>query len=361
MIRMKLMNDMKLFVNKVEEQLNTMYNLEGDSRFSRKTSPTEFEKLVVDASKIVIDRQKIKCTIDYTEGGHAFPDIVYQFNDSVSYGIEVKSSTQAKASKKSWTTLGNSILGSTRVDVKDLFIIFIKVGDNGCFIKSARYEDVVSDVAVTHSPRYKLDLNQAPDESFFSKSGIAYSDMVASEDPIGLVTDYFKEQDMTAWWVAESTPAIIKNWNELDSKEQDEILAKSFILFPEIIYSNSRDKYRRLSKWLVAEYSVVDSSLRDKFTAGGKVNLSFGEKSFEKMPKIFGTLNNLILLFSKELENVPSEELKEYWEFFNFQDDTYKNRLKFWKSKLLKELKKDPRKSTYIDCMNNILFKIDRP
>ncbi|MGI6545542.1 MAG: hypothetical protein ACOX2M_03755 [Fastidiosipilaceae bacterium] len=349
------------FVNSITRQLEKMYIVENDSRFSRKTTPTDFEKLVVEASKIVIQSENIKCKIDYTEGGHAFPDIVFTFGDKKSYGIEVKTSTQANASETSWITLGNSILGTTRVDVDDLYIIFIKVGDNGCFIKGARYEDSVSDVAVTHSPRYKLDLNQSADQSFFSKSGISYDEMKKSENPIGLVTDYFKDKGLTAWWIAESTPAIIKNWNELSLDEKDEILSKSLILFPEIIYSQSSEKYKRLSKWLVANYSVVDSSLRDRFSAGGRATLTINGKVFSDLPKIFETFHNLSEQFILEIKNVSSEDLEEFWNSYNLQNDTLDNRLIYWKDVVAHGFCNDSKRDIYLKFLTMVLSKVYRP
>ena len=349
------------FVSSITHQLEKMHIIENDSRFSRKTTPTDFEKLVVEASKIVMQTEKIECKIDYTEGGHAFPDIVFTFGDEKSYGIEVKSSTQANASETSWIILGNSILGTTRVDVDDLYIVFIKVGDNGCFIKSARYEDSVSDVAVTHSPRYKLDLNQSADQSFFSKSGISYDEMKKSENPIGLVTDYFKDKGLTAWWIAESTPAVIKNWNELNLDEKKEILSKSLILFPEIIYSRSSEKYKRLSKWLVANYSVVDSSLRDKFTAGGRSTLTVNGKIFSDLPKIFETFQNLSEQFMLEIKNVSSEDLEEFWNSYNLQNDTLDNRLTHWIDVVAHGFSNDSKGDTYIKFINNVLSEVYRP
>lgn len=344
-----------IFVQKVSEQLEIMYTEDCEGKFSRKTSPTEFEKLVVEASEIVLSNENTSCRIDYTEGGHAFPDIVYHFQDG-SYGIEVKSSTQANASPTSWTILGNSILGSTRVEVDDLYIIYIKVGNNGCFIKSARYEDSVSDVAVTHSPRYKLDLNQSSNQSFFSKSGISYDEIKHSDNPIELVTEYFKNQGMTAWWIAESTPAVIKTWNELSSDDKEEILAKSFLFFPEIIYSKASDKYKNLSKWLVANYSVVDSSLRDKYTAGGRLDITTETETFKNMPRIFDTFNTLSFKFLDSLKNASFEELEEYWDSYNPQNDTFENRLSFWKNAISDGF--DGNQSIEYKCINTILNKI---
>ena len=139
--------------------------------------------------------------------------------------------------------------------------MFIKVNKNGCFIKSARYEDSVSDVVVTHSPRYKLDLAQDPESSFFHKSGIKYNEIKSSSNPIGLVTEYFRQQGLTAWWIAESTPAAIKTWEEVELSERKTsyLCHLSYFLnsFIRPVQKNISD-----SQSGGANYSIVDSSSR---------------------------------------------------------------------------------------------------
>ncbi len=347
------------FVQKIEERLKTMSEQQND-RFTRKTSPTEFERLVIEASKAVIDEEQYDCVIDYTEGGHIFPDIIYTFDNEVKFGIEVKSSTNENVPSDSWSILGNSILGSTRVDVEDLYIVFIKVNKKGCFVKSARYEDSVSDVVVTHSPRYKINLGQNPEESFFSKSGISYSSIKSSKDPIGLVTDYFRRQGHTAWWIAESTPAIIRIWEELNSDERKEILATAFILFPELISSTGSRKYKRLTKWLVANFSIVDSSLRDKFSAGGKVDLIIDGVCFDKMPRVMENL----FLHSEEirtkLNEVSLDEIQLYWDAYIPESDTLGERMNYWYSSISGELSADD-KDKQLAFLYKLFPEISRP
>ena len=177
---MKRMNkeEFKEFVSQIQILLENMSKTQS-KRFSIKTSPTDFEKLVVEASEILIREKGYHCTIDYTEGGHSFPDIVYNFSNK-KYGIEVKSSISVNTPNNACAILGNSILGTTRIDVDDIYIMFIKINKNGCFMKHGRYEDSISDVVVTHSPRYKINLAQEPEDSFFAKSGISYEEMKSS-------------------------------------------------------------------------------------------------------------------------------------------------------------------------------------
>jgi len=352
--------DFNIFVKTVVQQLLDMYENKNDARFSKKTSPTEFEKLVVEASKMVIEKNGYACSIDYVEGGHAFPDIVYNFGDS-KYGIEVKSSTNANSPDNSWTVLGNSILGSTRIDVDDTHIVYIKVNKNGCFINHARYEDSVSDVVVTHSPRYKINLAQSPEESFFARSGISYKKIKESDDPIGLVTSYFREQGETAWWIAESTPATIRTWNEIDEVTKKEILSKAYLLFPELIYSSGSTKYKRLAKWLVANYSIVDSSLRDRFTAGGRIDLKIGNVEYARLPRIYETFRNIVEDFKKQVIEMPIEELNKYWTAYSSEVDDCSARINYWLDIVNSHLAKNKQSETEIDYLNALIAKINWP
>lgn len=329
--------EFKEFVNQLQVVIESMSRTQSE-RINCKTTPTDFEKLVVEASKILLKEKGYQCKINYTEGGHSFPDIVYNFCGNGIYGIEVKSSINLNSSDNSWIILGNSILGTTRIDVDDLYILFIKVNKNGCFIKHARYEDSISDVVVTHSPRYKINLVQEPKASFFAKSGISYGEMNSSEDPIGLVTEYFRKQGQTAWWIAESTPAIIKTWEEVIEEERKTIFAKAFVLFPELISSKGAKKYKRLSKWLAANYSIVDSSLRDRFTAGGRVDLTVGGKSFKNMPRIYESFQLHIDQFYSSIKETSLEELRLYWETYIPQSDNTIERLDFWFHSIRKHL-----------------------
>ncbi|HDQ15873.1 MAG TPA: hypothetical protein ENN45_02320, partial [Bacteroidetes bacterium] len=78
-------------------------------------------------------------------GGQKFPDIVAKKY----YGVEVKTTTQ-----NHWKTTGNSVLETTRVDdVERIFMLFAKLASPIEF-RCRPYEECLSEVVVTHSPRY---------------------------------------------------------------------------------------------------------------------------------------------------------------------------------------------------------------
>ncbi|MGM9601805.1 MAG: hypothetical protein ACI3W5_09555 [Faecousia sp.] len=266
----------------------------------------DFEECVVEAIATVINQMGIDAKIRYTKGGHAFPDIVIEFSDGSKYGIEVKSSTSSTS--KNWKINGNSVLGSTKEDVIDTYIVFGKTAIGNQGFRCKRYEDAIANVAVTHSPRYAIDMEIANNETFFAKSGLTYKQISESEDPIGQITAYFRSQGQKAWWLAESTPAAIRMFSDLEGEEQLKLLGYCFAHFPEVFSSRS-NKFSRCAMWLVAEHSIVSSSLRDNFSAGGR----FEYLDFGRIPRIYKTLEDCREYVLQALDDATVEELYEDW------------------------------------------------
>ena len=343
------------FVGYVENELK-QYLSDVDS----KTSPTDVEVLVKDAIIQVCKTLKIECQVEYVEGGHSFPDIVCRFSETSALGIEVKSSIQPKNNNNRWTILGNSILGSTRVDVDDTYIVFVKLNKNGTFIKCKRYEDSVADIVVTHSPRYKIDLMQNSCESFFNRSGISYNELKVAKNPIGLITNYFKREGLSAWWLAESSPAVIRTWDEIDDGLRVEIISKAFILFPEL-FGSSSIKYKRLAKWLVTNYSITDTSLRDRFSAGGKVKKRVNFSDI-LMPQIIHRVEEYKDNILYWLDILSLDELAETWENQKvLQAKTTEDKINFWLNMVGKELINLDNGINMGVYLQNLFCKINRP
>lgn len=292
-------------------------------RISNCKNGEDFEVCVVDAVHITLEKENIAATVHYTPGGHAFPDIVIEFPSGDRYGIEVKSSSSSTS--KSWKINGNSVLGSTKENVIDTYIIFGKtaIGNQGFRFK--RYEEAVANVAVTHSPRYTIDMDITPEETFFAKCGYSYQQISESSDPIGLITSYFKSQGQRAWWLSESTPAAIRMFSDLSVKERDMLIGYCFAHFPEV-FSASANKFSRCAMWLVTEQSVVSSSLRDNFSAGGR----FEYLQFGSIPRIFDTLIKCREYVIKALHDASVEELCEDWEVKFEPHYATLNKVKMW-------------------------------
>ena len=274
-------------------------------------SGEDFEVCVRDAVATVLAEMGITATIHYEQGSHVFPDIVVEFASGEKYGIEVKSST---STGRGWKINGNSVLGSTKEDVVDTYVMFGKTTRGHQAFRCKRYEDCVADVAVTHSPRYRIDMDLAPGTTFFDKSGLSYQQISDAEKPIDLITDYFRSQGQHAWWLSESSPAAIRMFSDLPKEEQQRLLGYCFAHFPEV-FSNKTNKFSRCAMWLAAEHSIVSSSLRDNFSAGGRVTMTFGERTIERVPRIFDTLRSCKRYVVAALMEASAEDLRNDWEY----------------------------------------------
>lgn len=314
------------FVEKVCQVLEAMSRTD-PHRIAACKSGEDFEVCVVDGVHTVLAKYKITASVHYTPGSHAFPDIVIEFSDGDKYGIEVKSSSSA--SSKSWRINGNSILGSTREDVIDTYILFGKTAMGNQSFRFRRYEEAVSNVAVTHSPRYAIDMDISPSETFFAKSGLSYKQISEDENPIGLITSYFKSQGQRTWWLAESTPAAIRIFSDISDADQSEILGYCFAHFPEV-FSNSSQKFHRSAMWMITDRSVVSPSLRDSFSAGGRLDMNLNGVSYENLPQIFNNLRNHRIAFTHALECASADELREDWNYTGRFQDVLTAKLTAW-------------------------------
>ena len=169
--------------------------------------------------------------------GQRFPDIVAGQH----FGVEVKSTKENK-----WVSTGSSIVESTRVDdVGSIYMLFGKLGGIPAEFRCKPYQNCLYDIAVTHSPRYLIDMNVSPENTIFSKMGVDYDEFRLSENQIDTVRNYYK--------------------NKMKEREQK---AEMLLLFPEEICGS---QYDNAALWLCVRHSVINTHFRDLFSAGGQV------------------------------------------------------------------------------------------
>lgn len=245
-------------------------------------------------------------------GGQKFPDIIAKKY----YGIEVKTTTQ-----NHWKTTGNSVLETTRVDdVERIFMLFAKLASPIEF-RCRPYEEVLSEVVVTHSPRYLIDMNLEQGKTIFDKINMPYDTLRKKENPIKPIVDYYKNKlkpGEELWWMdaennAKASNIVIRIWSNLSLKEKQHLKNRAMVYFPEL-FGNSSDKFARLAIWLVTREAVVCPNVRDLFTAGGKNDYVIGKKIYPKVPRIFLNLFDNIPNIIETIMNTSSFELSEYWE-----------------------------------------------
>jgi hypothetical protein len=259
--------------------------------------------------------------------GQKFPDII----SNNYFGVEVKTTKQ-----NHWTTTGNSVLESTRVDgIERIFMLFGKM-INPIKFKCRPYEECLSDIVVTHSPRYLINMDLLEGQTIFDKLDIPYDTLRNYQNPIRPITDYYRKflkPGEEVWWLDQeepkSTGLIIQLWNNLTIETKKSYLLKSMILFPEI-FSNRQDKFNRLAVWLVNMEGVVCPNVRDIFTAGGQGIISSNNKFFFGIPQLIVKLSNSIIEIMDVLEGTEIEILETYW------GKPVKNRKEIWFSLLIK-------------------------
>ena len=222
--------------------------------------------------------------------GQKFPDIIADHY----YGVEVKSTKEDH-----WTSTGSSILETTRVSgVERIYMTFGKLGGTPCFI-SRPYEDCLSGIAVTHMPRYLIDMRIAKKDTIFSKMGIEYDDLRKLENPIAPVSKYYRSHlkpGESLWWAGdnndETVSATIRLWKNLDTTEKRHFTIYGCVNYPEIFGGN----YDRYALWLTSQ-GIVDPHIRDQFSAGGQEDLMLSSGEKIKAPAVYRRVKNNVDYF----------------------------------------------------------------
>lgn len=288
-------------------------------------SSSDFESMVQGnlnkASQWTLFEWKIRRT-----GAHSFPDIIA----NKYFGIEVKMTKEDK-----WTSTGNSIVESLReTDVEKIHIMFGKFWWQKN-VKHRLYQECLSNIAVTHSPRYMLDMNLQIEQSIFKKMEVDYDLFRVDPKQILLLKKYYQSQLKSweeLWWMdAENkekvTSPIIHQYKNLDLEIKKDFLIKTMILFPEIFWKNPT-KYERPCAFLMKEYNSVCTNMRDIFTAWWTEEL-VGDNWIINVPQILHKLYvNLTLIYS-QIVQLEESVLIQYWG--DYTGTKYEN----WKTKVI--------------------------
>lgn len=282
----------------------------------RKCNGTEMEHIALKALKEVAPQTSFSADSIELVSGLRFPDI----QAAGHFGVEVKSTKS-----DSWTSTGSSIVESTRIpDVSRIYMLFAKLGGDTPEFRCRPYEQCLSNIAVTHAPRYLIDMKLADngEENIFEKMSVDYDTFrkLGEKEKIDSVRKYYMHANQVKgkyempWWMGDSNSDVsssimIRFFTDLATPEKSDIRARMFILFPDL-FSSKQDKYKRAALWMCSRYSVICSNLRDTFSAGGKVQ-KIGRITFKhKMPHVLNTLYKYRELI-REILNNPDEALAQ--------------------------------------------------
>ncbi|MBQ9666500.1 MAG: hypothetical protein IJV33_08505 [Bacteroidaceae bacterium] len=269
-----------------------------------------------------------------------FPDILFGNR----FGVEVKSTKE-----HSWVSTGSSIVESLREEqVKKVYLLFGRLSFPDIDFRCKPYEECLYDISVTHSPRYLINMDlKNCSQTIFGKMQVNYDTFRESGNQIELVREYYREKFRASgkkgempWWIGSDSnlstapfPALqqsesIRMWDIIDRPTQEWLKACAYILFPEIL-GNDNTKYQNLALWLCSRYSIISSSLRDKFSAGGRGNIYIdGTLKWTNKPKVIcnllvqmDTIRNVFKNHSYPYEDIrycsnyfrPNVDLFESW------------------------------------------------
>lgn len=253
--------------------------------------------------------------------GQKFPDIVA----AKLYGVEVKSTKEDH-----WTSTGSSILETTRINgVERIYMTFGKLGGKPAFI-SKPYEECLYGIAVTHMPRYLINMKLHSGETIFEKMGVPYDELRQMDNPIAPVAKYYRAQlkpGESLWWTGDSTDeavsATIRLWKKLTPEEKHRYSAYGCVNYPEIFAGD----YDRYSLWLTSQ-GVVDPHIRDQFSAGGQEEMLMSSGAKIKFPAVYRRVKTYHDLIIRRLSAADPSEFQI--ERVSSDPERLKHRLRTW-------------------------------
>lgn len=311
---MKEINDFLFFLKK---------NLENYQKFD---TWKHLEVLTSECAMTIIknDPNYYGWTVEYDENAQKFPDVIITTSYG-KFGIEVKSSKS-----KNWETLGGSINESTKVPgLDEIFILFGKNVNNQVNIKIKEFSKCVKSVAVTHSPRYLIDMNLKDGTDIFTKLNTSYEEVCASTTPFDIFKNYFKDKaskSNTKFWFLsdDENERNSENYQELEwkflnrltSEEKIELISEAIILYPYDLFGFKNTIYDNFNLFFLGR-NIISNSMRDNFTAGGIFYVCG-----EKVPKKYSLLvddNYLDVIHKLLSNNIPTIEMKRVYETEDIQ------------------------------------------
>ena len=218
--------------------------------------------------------------VEYDEDTHKFPDVIIR-TPVANWGIEVKSSQS-----KNWETLGGSINESTKVLGLDaIFILFGKNSAEQIQIKIKEFSQCIKSVAVTHSPRYLIDMELEHGQDLFSLLNTSYVSVCQLKQPFDIFKNYFKEKakksKTTFWFLSDEESERTsesyqhlewKFFNQLEKSERSKLIAEAIVLYPVDLFGYSRSRYDQCNVFFLGR-NVISNSMRDNFSAGGQYQI----------------------------------------------------------------------------------------
>ena len=271
--------------------------------------PEPFEQHVQDMLKVAA--KDTGFTVSPTFNRYAFPDIRVN-----GYGVEVKYTKQ-----DTWTAVGNSIFEGMRdPDVHSIYVVLGKIGGTP-EVRWGRYEDAVTHVRVSNSPRFVIELEteRAP---LFSHMAIPYGEFAQLGDEAKMrhVRDYSRgrlKEGERLWWLEpeHSLPLQVRPYPDLPDAEKRVLRAEAALLSPQICGPShgrtAKRKYAVPALYLLMHHGVIAPQTRDLFSAGSVAQHI--PPLYEGEPHVSRALRGIEDLMRDAAERLDDALFEEYW------------------------------------------------
>lgn len=277
------MNDYKKLLDTVTKNVQKRITEIGDT----KVKGTDFEKIVYDELlKAGVREDAI------THSSQKFPDFVID-DDTVKIGIEVK-----KTDANKWDVPGGSVYESLRNSI-ETFVLIGKFGG----IPEARlrkYEECISDLTVTHSPRFHLKMDMAFGEDYLTRNNASdLLDLPKGKELNRRIRELLRTNKDT-WYTEEA----VESFSDLSPDEKICFFVDGVVLFPEV---TGKD-YSNFAPWLTYKCLIWCSNIRDVFSAGGT-------KDFDDFTAsaVMARILERTDLIVKRISDMTKREIKIHW------------------------------------------------
>lgn len=209
------------------------------------------------------------------------------------------------------------------------YLFFFGTQIDGMFhVKYKPYWQATEDIAVTHSPRFKVNMN-ADTSVFESKEKYDQFRNQTEEKKNIFLQQYLSEKSQgVKWFSAKSEnkiePLLFKN---LSIETRKRIIAEMFVLFPmDLLDPIKKNDYTNVAKYLISTYYTYSPSIRDQFTSGGQVAFDGLNHVVPQKYETFLRHKEEIKLFCKSASADQKEFIYKKWESLNIKlkkDDTF--------------------------------------
>lgn len=320
-------------INSLLEELKK--KIEADPNYLKCASGDDFENCVQECLDL-LHKERIFPAVFEHNGAHAFPDLTIFCGDGKRYGLEIKYSQSGN-----WHSNGNSVFESISNKNKffdsyeEIYLIFgrkpkARESIDHLEVKYNKYSEVISRIEVTHSPRYAIDMNFESDGKFLGTDK-KYEEfrLLSTEEKNQILREYFTahREGENKWYIPISSSISSEDgdvsvgvtlFSSLLEPQKKKLIAEAFILYLNFLFKYPSADYGPIAKYYANEYFVADSSLRDKFSSKGKVDI-FNDGN--RYPRIYQTFRDYIDYIKDVLRNPTPDFVEKCYETWIHEQD----------------------------------------